>query len=89
MFKNLNWIAVIIFYYLLESILLGTITWTVWHFLLFPRFGFDLTYLEWVSVVFIIKLVFNNIFAAASIINTEPNEENIENDEDNKFIVNK
>ena len=71
MLNKLNSIVPVLIWYLAESVLVAAISWTLWHFLLVGRItflgNFDPMFHEWIIFIYIIKLMFNNIFAVASI----------------------
>lgn len=60
--KNVAYIFPVMFYYLLESLILGVVIFLIWRFLLFQIFKFPITYFQWVGIIWIIKVLFFDIF---------------------------
>lgn len=82
--RNLGYILPVLMYYFIESIIIGIPVWVVWKFMLSSRFfDFEITYFEWVGIIFIIKAIFYDVFKVIfSVISTQ-NNENIDNNNDN------
>lgn len=74
MLKQLNNLHKIISYYLLESFVISVFAWSVWHFILLNRFGFEFKFHEMIALIFIFKLVLNNLFAILTIAAETPKE---------------
>lgn len=67
MLKQLNWLFQTLIYFLVESSIVAMIGWIIWHFILIQRFGFEFYYHEWILMIFIIKLIYNNLFATMRV----------------------
>jgi hypothetical protein len=64
--KNIFYIIPILFYYLIESMFLGLIIFAIWKIGFQWRFAFRLSYLDWVMIVWVCKMIFFDIFKLSS-----------------------
>lgn len=82
--KNLGYILPVLMYYFIESICIGIPVWAVWKFMLSTKFfNFEITYFEWVGIIFIIKAIFYDVFKLLFTLGTTiitQNNENNDND---------
>jgi len=60
--KNILFLIPIMIYYLIESIILALFINLVWKLILQSKFNIYLSYLDWVAIIWIIKVVFFDIF---------------------------
>ena len=61
-FKNIAYIFPVMFYYLIESLIIGLVVSLLWKYLLFTTFKIEIKYLQWVAIIWIIKVLFFDIF---------------------------
>jgi hypothetical protein len=74
--KNFLILVPVAIYYMIESFFLALIVQTVWFYFLQDRFKFELTYMNWFAIIFIIKLILYDVFKATyTIINANNNQE--------------
>jgi len=78
-FKNIIYLIPIFFYYLAESFLIALFVNLVWKFLLYSTFKIGISYFQWVGIIWIVKIIFFDIFkfynVANNINNNLPNNE--------------
>lgn len=76
--RNLGYILPVLMYYFIESIVIGLPVWAVWKFTLSAKFfNFEITYFEWVGIIFIIKAIFYDVFKIIfSVMSTQNNDIN-------------
>lgn len=68
--KSLLMIIPIMFYYLIESFFIGLFVSVGWKFILQPQFDIQLSYLTWVIIIWIVKVIlFDPIKIAAAFKN--------------------
>jgi hypothetical protein len=60
--KNILYIFPIMGYYLLESMLIAIPVYFVWRLILSPTFDIYFSYLQWIAMIWIIKIIFFDIF---------------------------
>jgi hypothetical protein len=60
--KNILFLIPIMIYYFIESIILALFINLVWKLILQSKFNIYLSYLDWVAIIWIIKVVFFDIF---------------------------
>lgn len=60
--KNIAYIFPVMFYYLVESLIIGLVISIVWKYLLFSTFNTTITYFQWVAIIWIVKVLFFDIF---------------------------
>jgi hypothetical protein len=79
-FKNILFIFPVMGYYLLESVIAAVFIRFVWRFFLQDLTGVYISYLQWVAIIWIIKVIFFDVFKLISGLSTmnNPNEENNE-----------
>ena len=66
--KSLLMIIPIMFYYLIESFFIGLFINTAWRYILQSQFNIELSYLHWVFIIWIIKVIlFDPIKLATAI----------------------
>ena len=78
MLKNVSYLLPIMFYFMVESIILGIFISFAWRFVLSPVFNVDITYFQWVILIWIIKMVFFDVFkllAGMAVIETDTKKE--------------
>jgi len=51
-----------IVFYFFESLLIALFVSVCWNLVIYPTINFYLTYFQWVILIWIIKIVFQNIF---------------------------
>jgi len=79
--RNIAYLFPVFGYYLVESIVIAIFTTVVWKFILGPLFNFPINYLQWISIIWISKIIFFNVFNLISGIfaMTQSNTDNNEN----------
>jgi len=60
--KNVAYIFPVMFYYLLESFVISPMVYMLWKYLLFPTFKVEIGYFQWVAIIWIVKVLFFDIF---------------------------
>ena len=60
--RNLFILLPIMGYYLLESLLIALFVSFVWNFFLQQLFNINVSYLQWVAIIWIIKIIFFDLF---------------------------
>jgi hypothetical protein len=69
--KNFAFINAFLFYFFVESMYIGIFVWGAWKFLLMPTFNYPISYIQWIIVIWIIKVLrFNTISAVIDINKT-------------------
>jgi len=79
MLRNLIFLIPIIIYYLFESFLLAIFINLPWKLIFQPKFDFYVSYLDWVFIIWVCKLILFDIFKMIISINN-PNNQNNDND---------
>ena len=80
--RALLFIIPIMIYYLIESFFIALFVNTAWKFILQPQFSFVLTYIHWVFIIWIVKvLMFDAIKIAATMATINKNKEEVQTDE--------
>lgn len=80
--KSLLLIIPIMMYYLIESFFIAIFINTAWKFILQPQFNITLTYIHWVFIIWIVKvLTFDAMKIAAIIASTKNNNVEVESNE--------
>jgi hypothetical protein len=64
--KNLLFIFPVMLYYALESLIAAVVVNFVWVIALRPLFNISINYLQWVAIIWIIKVVFFDVFKLIS-----------------------
>jgi len=77
--KNLFFIFPVMFYYLLESAIIALFVNVVWKFVLQDITGYEISYLQWLAIIWIIKVVFFDVFKLISGLNSMNNQIQEEN----------
>jgi len=77
-FKNILFIFPVMGYYLLESVVAALFIRFVWRFFLESLTGISINYLQWVAIIWIIKVIFFDVFKLLSGLATmnNPNDNN-------------
>ena len=82
--RNILIIIPIIFYYLIESFFVAIFINVAWMFILQPQFTIQLSYLDWVSIIWIIKVILfspvKNAIELSYLINMKKISEEYENE---------
>ncbi len=60
--KNMLYIFPVMFYYLLESMLIAAPVFIAWRFVLLRTFEVYISYFQWVAIIWIIKVVLFDVF---------------------------
>ena len=75
----------IMFYYLIESFFIAIFVGVAWKYILQPQFAIELSYLHWVFIIWIVKVIlFDPIKIAAGLSNqiiVKNNEEEVKTEE--------
>lgn len=79
-FRNILFIFPVMGYYLLESAVAAIFIRFVWRFFLENYIGVEILYLQWVALIWIIKVIFFDVFKLISGLGTmnNPNDKNQE-----------
>lgn len=64
--KNIWFLFPVMAYYLVESFVAAIVINLVWKFILLPLTGIPITFLQWVAIIWIIKVVFFDVFKLLS-----------------------
>jgi hypothetical protein len=80
MLRNLIFLIPIIFYYFFESLLLAIFINLPWMFIFQPKFNFHISYLDWVFIIWVCKLILFDVFKMIASINNINNINNQDND---------
>jgi hypothetical protein len=72
-FKNLLFIFQVMFYYLMESAIISIFTTIIWKYFILSIIHVDITYIQWVAIIWIIKVVFFDVFKLISGLTTMKN----------------
>jgi len=83
--KNILFIFPVMGYYLLESMILAIFVGFVWRFFLQKFTGIDVGYLQWVAIIWIIKVIFFDVFKLISGLDKMNNLNN--SNEENQNIL--
>ena len=86
-FKNLLYIIIILVYYMIESIILGIPIYLIWRFKLELIFKIHINYIDWVYIIWIIKVLFFDIFKISSFYTDIPNDINNNNKNNDKHLT--
>lgn len=72
--KNIMFIFPVMGYYLLESVILAFFITIVWNFILEPTVQIHVSYLQWVAIIWIVKVILFDVFRLISGLNkmTDP-----------------
>jgi len=72
-FKNIMFIFPVMLYYVLESAIIAVFVTFLWNFILVPRFNYEISYLQWVVIIWIAKVILFDVFKLLSAFtNTNP-----------------
>ena len=84
--KNLFLIIPVMLYYFIESLISGLAVMFLYDYFLLSLTGFEITYKQWVVIIWIIKIIFFDVFKFNHVQNNvfeeENNEEKKENNEE-------
>jgi hypothetical protein len=79
--KNLLFIFPVMLYYFFESLIAALFVAFVWRFALQPTLGIEIGYFKWVAIIWIIKVVFFDVFKLISGLTSMNNQKQEENQE--------
>jgi hypothetical protein len=82
--KNLLFLVPIMIYYFFESIFAALFVNVVYKYTLFTLTDVYITYFQWVAIIWIIKVVFFDVFKLISGLSNIPPQKQ-ENDNDNQY----
>jgi len=60
--KNIAFLFPVMAYYAIESLIAALFITVLWRFVLYPITNIDITYLQCASIIWIIKIVFFDVF---------------------------
>ena len=69
--KSLLMIIPIMFYYLIESFFIGLFVSVGWKFILQPQFDIQLSYLTWVIIIWIVKVILFDPIKIAAVFKNQ------------------
>lgn len=64
--KNIFFIFPVMGYFLLESVIIAIFVSFVWKLVLYPVTNIPIGYLEWAAIIWIIKVIFFDVFKLIS-----------------------
>ncbi len=78
--KNVVFIFPVMGYFLIESVIIALFVSVVWIFILEPLIPIHVTYVQWVAIIWIIKVLFFDVFKLLAGLSNipEPKNENAE-----------
>ena len=82
--KNLLFLIPIMIYYFFESLRAAVFINIGWKYVLYPLTGVYITYFQWVIIIWIIKVIFFDVFKLLSGFNSTPPPKN-DDDNDNQY----
>lgn len=65
--KQILYIIPIMFYYFIESIISAVPIHFIWKFFFSEKFSFGLQYIHWVLIIWMIKVIFFDVFKFATM----------------------
>lgn len=68
--KNLMFIFPVMFYYLMESAIVAIFINVIWRYFIENIVGIEINYLEWVAIIWVIKVVFFDVFKLIGGLNS-------------------
>lgn len=71
----------VIIFYLLEAMFSAIFVNLAWRFVLQPKFQIEITYLDWVAIIWIIKILLFDVFKMLNGVNIINNPSNKEDNE--------
>mgnify|MGYP001571990488 CR=1 FL=1 len=74
--KNILFIFPVMVYYFFESIIIAIFISIVWKFALQQLTTINITYFQWVCIIWIIKVIFFDVFKLLSGLSTMNNQNN-------------
>lgn len=81
--KNLMFLVPVMGYYILESVIISIPVFFTYRFFILPITNVNITYLQWVAIIWIIKVIFFDVFKLISGLSTMPNNGILVNNESN------
>jgi hypothetical protein len=78
--KNMWFIFPVMVYYFFESIVIAIFVSFIWKFVLQSLTTIDITYFQWVCIIWIIKVIFFDVFKLLSGLSTMYNPNNKTNE---------
>ena len=82
--KNILYLVPVMIYYFLESLIIAVFVKFAWRFVIEPSSGIEITYFQWVIIIWTIKVVFFDIFkmfASFGAVKIEKNNDDDKSDE--------
>lgn len=70
----------LLLYFFIESFIAAIFVNLGWKFMLQPKFEFYISFLDWVIIIWIIKIIFFDVFKLMTFTNTIKNQQNKDND---------
>jgi len=64
--RNIWFLFPVMGYYLLESMILAIFVTLIWKFLFYPLTGIHISYLHWAGIIWIVKVIFFDVFKLIS-----------------------
>ncbi len=61
-FRNLGILIPIASYYFVESLVIAIFINIIWKYIILPKTGIDFTYIQWVFIIWAIKIVLFDVF---------------------------
>jgi hypothetical protein len=79
--KTILMLFPVMIFYLVEAMFSAIFVNLAWRFILQPKFGIEITYFDWVAIIWIIKILLFDVFKMLNGVNIINNPTNRENDE--------
>ena len=78
--KNVVFIFPVMGYFLIESVIIALFVSVAWNFILKSLIPIDVTYVQWVVIIWIVKVICFDVFKLLAGLSSipEPKNENIE-----------
>lgn len=73
--KNALIVFPVMGYYLIESMIIALFISFVWNFFLKELFHVNISYFQWVGIIWIIKIIFFDVFKLLSAVNNNNDKE--------------
>lgn len=73
--KNALIVLPVMGYYLIESMIIALFISFVWNFFLEELFHISISYFQWIGIIWIIKIIFFDVFKLLSAVNNNDNKE--------------
>lgn len=78
--KNVVFIFPVMGYFLIESVIIALFVSVIWKFILYSLIPIEITYVQWLAMIWIVKVIFFDVFKLLAGLSNipEPKNENVE-----------